>query len=107
MRPTTADSFRAFIRLELLLYPGADPTFSDDEITTQMAFLNAEWGKFAPLTFTLVNTTWTQDEEKFLYVDDLQSDIRSELVSELHTGGALDINVYSLGASLLIDFQPY
>jgi hypothetical protein len=45
----------------------------------------------------LVNTTRTLDEDKFLYVRDKQSDLRSDLVAKLHTGAERDINVYSLG----------
>ncbi|KAJ7157592.1 metalloprotease [Mycena crocata] len=80
---------------------------SDEQIAEQMTFLNSEWAKFAPLTFTLVNTTRTQDEEKFLFVREKVSDIRSALVKQLHTGTALDINVYSLSFSFVPDLRGF
>jgi hypothetical protein len=64
-----------------------------------MTFLNSEWGKFIPLTFTLVNTTRTLNKEGFLYAREKVSDIRTNVVTTLHTGGALDINVYTVSTS--------
>ncbi|KAJ7836201.1 hypothetical protein B0H13DRAFT_2678210 [Mycena leptocephala] len=80
---------------------------SDDQIATQMTFLNSEWGKFIPLTFTLVNTTRTLNEEGFLYAREKVSDIRTNVVTTLHTGGALDINVYTVSFSLVPDLRGF
>ncbi|KAF7353933.1 hypothetical protein MVEN_01079600 [Mycena venus] len=79
----------------------------DDQIAAQMAFLNSEWGKFAPLTFTLVNTTRTLNEDGFNYAREKVSDIRTGVVTALHTGGALDINVYSVSFELVPDLRGF
>ncbi|KAF7359018.1 Metalloprotease [Mycena sanguinolenta] len=64
-------------------------------------------GKFAPLTFTLVNTTRTLYEEGFLYARELVSDIRTNVITPLHTGGELDINVYTVSFSLVPDLRGF
>ncbi|KAJ7129879.1 hypothetical protein C8R43DRAFT_1208649 [Mycena crocata] len=64
--------------------------------TYEGGFLFDEQIAFAPLTFTLINTTRTLDEAKFLYVRDKVSTVRTELVTQLHIGTELDINTYSL-----------
>ncbi|KAJ7334928.1 hypothetical protein DFH08DRAFT_1019632 [Mycena albidolilacea] len=79
----------------------------DDQIATQIAFLNSEWGKFAPLTFTLVNKTRTQNEDGFLYAREKVSDIRTGVVTPLHTGGVLDINVYTVSFSVVPDLRGF
>jgi hypothetical protein len=47
-----------------------------------------------------VNTTRTQNEDGFLYAREKVSDIRTGVVTPLHTGGVLDINVYTVSACL-------
>ncbi|KAJ7288646.1 metalloprotease [Mycena rebaudengoi] len=80
---------------------------SDAEIAAQIAFLNSEYAKFVPLAFTLVNTTRTLDEDKFTLVREKQSDMRTELVTKLHAGAELDINVYSLSFTFVPDLRGF
>ncbi|KAJ6551434.1 hypothetical protein B0H19DRAFT_1157626 [Mycena capillaripes] len=111
--PTCADAAQATANLNVhwhVVY--ANETYDggflpDEQIASQISFLNSEWSKFAPLTFTLVNTTRTKDEEKFTLVREKESDIRTELVTQLHAGTELDINVYSLSFEFVPDLRGF
>ncbi|KAK7035970.1 hypothetical protein R3P38DRAFT_2517209 [Favolaschia claudopus] len=81
---------------------------SDKQIADQMTFLNSEWGKFIPgLQIALVNTTRTKNEDGFIYAREKVSDIRTGIVTSLHTGGALDINVYSVSFTYVPDLRGF
>ncbi|KAH7099454.1 metalloprotease, partial [Auriculariales sp. MPI-PUGE-AT-0066] len=80
---------------------------TDTQLGAQMDFLNSEWAKFAPIKFTLVNTTRNTDEEGFLYAREKKSDIKDRLWNTLHTGGEQDLNVYSVSFSIVPDLRGF